>query len=311
MARKREPGGVEVLAELAEAAPAAGVALAVAGGAVAAYLRWFQQPPIPLAPAFELLGWIAMAGFALLAAKGHLAGRARRRERADQFDRSRTIDDLRRLTPTQFEQVVADAYRRQGFAVDEVGGRADGGVDLVLRSPAGGAHLVQCKRYGERTVGVAEVREFYGAMAHRRTRCEGAFVTCGRFTADATAFAADKPIRLVDGPALVQMLADGRGDGEAVGGVAPQVDTLLPAQPAAAVGTPVAIATRTTPSPVVPPVAMQVVSAGPAPAAVGTPVCPRCRLPMKWRTARKGPTPGRAFWGCANYPRCKHTIDVA
>ena len=69
------------------------------------------------------------------------------------------------------------------------------------------AHLVQCKRYKNWKVGVLRVREFYGAMAAHQSSCEGIFLTCGRYTAKARAFAADKPIRLIDGDELLSMLA--------------------------------------------------------------------------------------------------------
>ena len=35
------------------------------------------------------------------------------------------------------------------------------------------------------------------------------------------------------------------------------------------------------------------------------PSCPLCEKPMKQRTARVGPRAGQAFWGCADYPRCR------
>src|SRR2546425_518793 len=36
-----------------------------------------------------------------------------------------------------------------------------------------------------------------------------------------------------------------------------------------------------------------------------TPTCPACGIKM---TARSSSTEGRKFWGCLNYPRCKHTF---
>ena len=39
-----------------------------------------------------------------------------------------------------------------------------------------------------------------------------------------------------------------------------------------------------------------------------TPTCPRCSVKM---TARKSTREGRMFWGCTNYPRCKHTFSSA
>jgi hypothetical protein len=34
------------------------------------------------------------------------------------------------------------------------------------------------------------------------------------------------------------------------------------------------------------------------------PMCPRCGIPMKLRTAKRGPKIGEQFYGCRNYPRC-------
>jgi len=41
-----------------------------------------------------------------------------------------------------------------------------------------------------------------------------------------------------------------------------------------------------------------------------TPTCPSCGVKMVTRTASKGPSEGRDFYGCRNYPRCKQTFKV-
>ncbi len=35
------------------------------------------------------------------------------------------------------------------------------------------------------------------------------------------------------------------------------------------------------------------------------PFCPKCGTPMVLRTAKNGAQPGRKFYGCANYPKCR------
>lgn len=37
------------------------------------------------------------------------------------------------------------------------------------------------------------------------------------------------------------------------------------------------------------------------------PQCPKCKKPMRRRTARQGPHVGRPFWGCSGYPECRGT----
>lgn len=38
-----------------------------------------------------------------------------------------------------------------------------------------------------------------------------------------------------------------------------------------------------------------------------TPVCPKCQVPMKRQTARRGVNAGKQFWGCENFPKCRET----
>src|SRR5690606_14662100 len=57
------------------------------------------------------------------------------------------------LSWSEFEGLVADFFRRQGYDVRESTPGPDGGVDLDLRRN-GERHLVQCKNWSERPVGV-------------------------------------------------------------------------------------------------------------------------------------------------------------
>jgi very-short-patch-repair endonuclease len=43
---------------------------------------------------------------------------------------------------------------------------------------------------------------------------------------------------------------------------------------------------------------------------VEPPVCPKCGIPMMLRTAKRGNTPGKQFYGCPNYPRCQVVIPI-
>lgn len=101
-----------------------------------------------------------------------------------------------------FERVVGEAFRQQGYVVAENDrGGADGGVDLVLTKGAE-RFLVQCKRWKATMVGVDVVRELYGVMAARGAT--GAFVvSTGKFSPDARAFAEGRNIELMDAKTLV------------------------------------------------------------------------------------------------------------
>lgn len=43
----------------------------------------------------------------------------------------------------------------------------------------------------------------------------------------------------------------------------------------------------------------------------GSRVCPRCGSALVLRRASRGTHAGSSFWGCSNFPKCRHTEDVA
>ena len=163
---------------------------------------WPKSPILhPLAAALSHVAWLVALPFVVVAGLSALGSGYRRRL----LDAQRDLDTLKALSWQDFERLVGEAYRRQGYAVEEVGGSApDGGIDLVLRRQ-GQKVIVQCKRWKSAQVGVSLIREFYGVtVAERATR--GIFVTTGSFTPDAVEFARGKPLELVDGPGLAALV---------------------------------------------------------------------------------------------------------
>jgi restriction system protein len=74
---------------------------------------------------------------------------------------------LNEMSWQDFERLVGEYYRRDGFSVTREGcNGSDGGIDLVLRKNKE-MYLVQCKQWKAYKVGVQPVREFYGVMASR------------------------------------------------------------------------------------------------------------------------------------------------
>ena len=116
---------------------------------------------------------------------------------------------LSEISWQDFEGLVAEYYRRNGFVVDQAGGNGpDDGIDLVLRKNKG-QYLVQCKQWKAYRVGVQPVREFYGVMAARGAD-GGYFVTSGTYTEDAQEFARGLNIDLIDGQRLRRMIGTTR-----------------------------------------------------------------------------------------------------
>jgi len=212
---------------------------------------------------------LCLAGAAISAWRRHA-----RRSLMDSVTRSDAPDILDGMSWREFEMLVGEGFRLQGYqVVENFESGADDGIDLTLRKE-GERYLVQCKQWRAFKVGVPVVRELYGAMAAKGA-AGGFVVTSGRFTPEAEAFASGRNLRLLDGPQLHRLLKQARGSSSAK----------------AYDGNRARQASNT------------------APEAVKTaaPSCPKCTQPMVRRTARKGANAGKEFWGCSDYPRCRGT----
>ena len=143
-----------------------------------------------------------------------------------QLDAQKNIRTIRELDWWQFEELVAEAYRRKGYSVVENQGTGlDGGVDIRLRKDDQ-THLVQCKHWKSQKVGVPIVREMYGIMTAEKA-ASVTVVTSGFFTREAKNFASGKPIDLVDGGQLTLMIREVQTS-ENVKKVAPAAKQMCP-----------------------------------------------------------------------------------
>ena len=122
------------------------------------------------------------------------------------LDKQRDLDSIKALPWKEFEELIAEAYRRKGYSVVENDGVGpDGGIDLVLKK-SGNLFLVQCKHWKTQKIDVRVVREMYGLMTAERA--SGVIViTSGLFTQDAKTFAEDKAIDLVEGYQVADLVS--------------------------------------------------------------------------------------------------------
>ncbi|MGV8940306.1 MAG: restriction endonuclease [Lysobacter sp.] len=124
--------------------------------------------------------------------------------------RNRRDDRLARLDPLEFERVVADYYRRQGYTVEHCGTggggrRFDGGIDLKMHRD-GEYTIVQCKRENALQVTHNVGHELLGILMTERAD-RAIVVNAGEFTPHALATAAKNPqLELIDGDRLRGML---------------------------------------------------------------------------------------------------------
>jgi restriction system protein len=223
----------------------------------------------------------------------------RRKKRAQLFDQVASNpdqDSLLQMSWREFEMLVGEAFRLQGYAVEENGGGGpDGGVDLVLRKD-GRKHIVQCKRWKTYRVGPEIVREQYGIMMS--IAADGAIVvTSGHFTEAARQFANKLPIRLIDGPELRRMIAQVKASKSHAANKA-KLGQQIPEQ-ALKSQKPAGFPKEAALLGELPPTAETVRRLAPT--------CPRCEEPMLMRTAKMGSMAGTSFWGCSTFPACRGT----
>jgi restriction system protein len=175
----------------------------------------------------------------------------------------------------EFEMLVAELFRRQGYRVAETARGADGGIDVECYRGAE-RFLVQCKHWSARLVDVKVVRELNGVIAGEKAT-GGAVVTTGRFTRDAIEFARRANVELIDGERLWLLARELPHHGGK-----PRIPDPVPAEG----------------------------KATSAPAVSGDPACPRCGSEMVLRKAKRGVHAGQQFWGCRQYPKCKGTAPA-
>ncbi|HEY4266875.1 MAG TPA: restriction endonuclease [Galbitalea sp.] len=112
--------------------------------------------------------------------------------------------DLRMLDAQEFEFLVGEVLRREGWTVEERGrqGGPDGNIDLEIRRGKED-RIVQAKRWQSWQVGVDDVRAFGGTLMREGKKGDaGIFVTLSDFTPQAREEAKTLGLELVDGADL-------------------------------------------------------------------------------------------------------------
>jgi len=195
------------------------------------------------------------------------------------LDQQESIESIKNLNWKEFEELVAEAYRRKGFRVIEnhqLG--ADGGVDVRLEKD-GKTHLIQCKQWRTQKIGVAVIREMFGIMTAEKAA--SVMVICsGKFTQDAVKFAKGKPIELFEGAQLLELVKSVQSGGESEEKVQENL-----------------VQERIEPEK----------SASENKHITPKSECPKCGSELLLRKAKKGPKAGSEFYGCASFPKCRHT----
>ena len=118
-------------------------------------------------------------------------------------------DILHNFKSDEFEDFVAEVYRRNGYEVRVTPKTHDGGKDIIANVTKGGIAfktLIECKKYDKRRpVDIHVVREVYGTQISDRAD-KSVIVTTSRFTKQARDFAEKNSIQLVDFDGFIETL---------------------------------------------------------------------------------------------------------
>lgn len=239
-------------------------------------LHGVAQRPLPASlQAGLVMGGQYVLPFIFLLAAGVSAFK-RRKDAQGHDTADQRADGAGYMKWRDFEILVGEYFRRQGFKVlDNGGGGPDGRVDVLLQKGSD-RYLVQCKHWRALRVGVQPVRELHGVIAAGRV-AGGFVVTSGEFTDEARHFSEGRELQLVDGRALLRGI---RAQAEVASAPAARPVLMPEAPPRIA-------------EPVVPTL----------------PVCPLCSAEMVLRQVGSGTLSGKRFWGCSRYAetRCQGT----
>ena len=98
------------------------------------------------------------------------------------------LKEMLSLSPSDFEEYVAEVYRQHGYIAKVTGKTRDGGKDIIATCQVGGIQYtsyIQCKKNDpRRAVDVSVVRELYGVLDRDRID-KGIIVTTSYFSPDA------------------------------------------------------------------------------------------------------------------------------
>jgi len=96
-----------------------------------------------------------------------------------------TLENLKSMSPKEFEYTTAEILRRLGYKdVKVIGSSGDLGVD-ILAYKDGKKVAVQCKKYITKKVTSPEIQLFIGMMVTEYKADKGLYVTTSYYTRDA------------------------------------------------------------------------------------------------------------------------------
>jgi len=204
------------------------------------------------------------------------------------------------MTPRQFEDAIAELFRRLGYKVQQTPFSNDGGKDAIAWKD-GKKFLIECKRFGERTsVGRRDVQILHSAVVDAKAE-KGIFVTTSSYAHTAVEYAKKNNLEIYDRAAIPWLVSQAYG---------PSLVSSSAEVMCYECGETISLSLgESTPSGVCKnghEVLMNITLNDLGVAHLlepPIPTCPRCGSSM--RTVSKFGR--RPFWGCSKFPQCRGT----
>jgi len=241
------------------------------------FVAWMALPASPVMlskgaeTALAAFFQYVIPGLLLIVALISYVHRRRRGKLSLDTVKSPASDALARMNVHDFERLVAEAFRREGFlVVERARGKGKNGVDLELFMGRD-RYLVQCRRWKEMTVDALMVREFYTVISAERA-VGGFIVTLGRLTDEARKTALGRSIRIVPADSLRRLIKKVMASSTGEVTISPMFSRR-----------------RYDPAP---------------------PACPECGKVMMPRTTKQGGTTVQVDWGCTSFPACLGSREI-
>ena len=128
------------------------------------------------------------------------------RKRLDDL-RARHIEGLRTMDPREFEDRVAELFRRRGYRVKQTPYTNDHGRDALVYLGKD-CFVVECKRYGEGNyVGRPDLQKLFAAVTEEKAK-GGILVTTGRLAATAVEYGREFGIELIGPEKLTALMRE-------------------------------------------------------------------------------------------------------
>jgi HJR/Mrr/RecB family endonuclease len=117
-------------------------------------------------------------------------------------------ESLYNISANEFEDVVAEMYKKLGYLVKQTPYSNDRGKDIILKID-NKKYLVECKKYNfQYTIGREALQKFFAAIIEENAD-KGFFITTSDFKSTAVQYAKDiKKIELINGNQLIAIMRE-------------------------------------------------------------------------------------------------------